>query len=263
MSVDEKVDLIIERLNLGKLDFLILNGIVLLAIMSLGVFVNSLFNPTAFTITNPLQLLVESMVACLFVPLLTYTYAYVTDSIRRRIFVVRIFLVYVTITILIGTFFSLQTLHNLLMVELSTYRSWIRFSEYVSYVTFPIFAVTVISLVYGLVSRGMGHWVISQIPKSAELERINFDRLLRPLPSVGRLSLKAAVGVAVAQLTVIDVIWALGLRHMISYGLWAAPLLLGWCFLMILTSAVIIRRKQLHQFLVRTTTRTAKRGKTL
>ena len=255
MSLNEKVDLMIEKLNLSKLDFLIFTGIVLFAIMDLGIVVNWLLNPAAFQDVSSVA--VQSLFLCLLVPLLGYAYGYLSDRITSRILVIRVFLVYAILTILVAGFVYLQSLQTLLITDLASYRTLFIVSKYVNFITFPVLSLIVMSMSYSLVSRNLGHWLISQAPKKMEAERVSLDSLFRPLPGIGRTVIKVGVGVAIAQLIIIDGLWAAGLRIM-YHGILSIPLLVGWGTLTILTAIFVLNSKIVCGFMFHATTRNTK-----
>jgi hypothetical protein len=255
MSLNEKVDLMIEKLNLSKLDFLIFTGIILFTIMDLGIIVNWFLNPAAFQ--DDFSIAVQSLFLCLLVPLLGYAYGYLSDRIKFRILVIRIFLVYAILTILVAGFVYLQSLQTLLITELANYRSLLIVSKYVNFITFPVLSLIVIAIFYSLISRNLGHWLISQAPKKMEAERVNLDSLFRPLPGIGRAVIKIGVGIAIAQLILIDGLWAAGLRIM-YHGILSVPLLVGWGTLTILTAIFVLNSKSVCGFMFHATARNVK-----
>jgi len=257
MSLNEKVDVMIEKLNLGKLDFLIFTLIILLAIMSLGVFASWQLNSNTLQNTGPAGLLVQTMFLCLFVPLLAYPYGSLSDRISIRVRVIRVFLIYALFTILTAGFVDLQSLHTLLISNLTRYQFLFIVSEYLSFILFPIFGIVIILVAYSLVSRNLGHWLISQVPKKMELERIGLDSLFRPLPSIGRLPIKILVGVAIVELILIDALWATGLR-LVYHGLSSIPHLISYGVFTIITAIFVLRSRTVYGFLFHATARGSK-----
>ncbi len=257
MSLNEKVDVMIEKLNLGKLDFLIFTLIILLAIMSLGIFASWLLNPNTLQNTRPAKIVVQAMLLCLFVPLLAYSYGSITDRISIRVLVIRVFLIYALFTLLTTLFVDLQSLHTLLINNLTHYQFLLMVSEYLSFILFPIFGLVIILVAYSLVSRNLGHWLISQVPKKMELERIGLDSLFRPLPSIGRLAIKILVGAAIVQFLLIDALWAAALR-LLYHGISSTPLLVGYGVFTIITTLFVLRSRTVYSLLFHATSRGTK-----
>ncbi len=257
MSLNEKVDVMIEKLNLGKLDFLIFTLTILLAIMALGIFTSWQLNPNTLLNTGPAELVVQTMFLCLFAPLLVYSYGSLADRINIRILVIRVSLIYGLLTILTACFVDLQSLHTLLISNLTRYQFLLIVSGYLTFILFPIFGLVIILVAYSLVSRNLGHWLISQVPKKMELERIGLDSLFRPLPSIGRSVIKILVGVATVQLILMDVLWAAGLR-LVYHGLASIPLLIGYGVFTIMTAIFVLRSRTVYSFLFHATARGSK-----
>ncbi len=253
MSLNEKVDVMIEKLNLGKLDFLVFTLTILLAIMGLGIFTNWLLNPN----TGSAGFVVQSMFLCLFVPLLAYSYGSLADKINIRILVIRVSLIYALLTILTACFVDLQSLHTLLTSNLTSYQFLLMVSGYLSFILFPIFGLVIILVAYSLVSRNLGHWLISQVPKKMELERIGLDSLFRPLPSIGRLVIKILVAVAIVQLILMDALWAASLR-LVYHGISSIPLLIGYGVFTVITAIFALRSRAVYSFLFHATARSSK-----
>ena len=257
MSLNEKVDLMIEKLNLGKLDFLIFTLTILLTIMGLGIFTSWLLTPNSPQNTGLAGIVVQTMFLCLFVPLLAYSYGSLADRINIRVRVIRISLIYAVFTILTEGIVDLQSLHTLLISNLTRYQFLLTVSEYLSLILFPIFGLVIILVAYSLVSRNLGHWLISQVPKKMESERIALDSLFRPLPSIGRLPIKILVGLAIVELILIDALWAMGLRFL-YHGLSSIPHLIGYGIFTIITAIFALRSRAVYGFLFRATARSSK-----
>jgi len=257
MSQNEKVDLMIEKLNLGKLDFLIFTLTILLAIMGLGIFTSWLLSSITLQNAELAGLVVQTMFVCLFVPLLAYPYGSLTDRINIRVLVIRVFLIYALLAVLTEGLVDLRSLHTLLISNLTQYPFLIMASEYVSLIMYPIFALVIILIVYSFVSRNLGHWLISQAPKKMESERISLDSLFRPLPSIGRLAIKILVGVAIVELVLIDSLWAAGLR-LLYHGFSSIPHLIGYGAFTIITAIFVLRSRSVYGFLFHATARSSK-----
>jgi len=256
MSLNEKVDTLIEKTNLGKLDFLIFTLAVLLAIMALGIFLNWLIVPNLLQSIGPGEATVQAMFLCLFVPLLGYSYGSLADRINVRILVIRIFLVYGLFAILSACFVGLQSLFVIITADFN-YSFLLTISEYLSLILFPIFSLTIILAAYAIVCRHLGHWLISQVPKKMESERIGLGSLFHPLPNVRRPIIKIIIAAAIVQLILIDALWAVSLR-LIYHGLTSIPLLTGYGIFTIIAGTFILRSKTLYGVLFHATARSAK-----
>jgi hypothetical protein len=257
MSLNEKVDVMIEKFNLDKLDFLIFTLTILLAILGLGIFTSWLFNPNTLQNTGFAGLTVQTMFLCLFVPLLAYSYGSLADRINIRVLVIRVSLIYALFTILTACFVDLLSLHAFLIGNLTHYQFLLTISEYLSFILFPIFGLVIILVTYSLLSRNLGHWLISQVPKKMELERISLDSLFRPLPAIGRSTIKILVGLAIVQLILIDALWAGGLR-LEYHGLSSIPLLIGYGIFTIMAALFVLRSKTVYGYLFHATARHSK-----
>jgi len=255
MSAIEKVDVLIEKLNLSKLDFLISTLTILLAIMALGIFVNWL-NPNSLRNASPAVLVVQTMFFCLFVPLLAYPFGLLVDRISIRIRVIRIFLIYAFLTILAAFFVDLHLLHAILISGLMNYQFIFTASEYLSLTLFPIFGLVILLVAYALVSRNLGHWLISQAPKKMESERISLDSLFRPLPTIRRPLIKILVTAAIVELILVDALWAAGLR-LIFHGLSSIPHLISYGVFTILTAIFVVRSRTVYGILFHATARSS------
>ncbi len=253
--MEDKVELLIEKTNLAKLDSVVFSGILLpLSIMSFVLIASWLLNPDVLAADVP-TLIVEAMFACFFVALPVYAFAYVSDRVHVRITVIRVFLVYAMLTVLLGGFLVVEWISGLLTATLLSYGTWFQTLKYVSFVTYPILMAVFIALLYAFASRTLGHWLISQIPKRSAKERINFDGLFRPLPAIRSLIPKVGIAITAVQLVLITLLWTLGLRRMIAYGALGVPSLVGWCLLAALTGIFVIRSNRLYRFIVHTTAR--------
>jgi hypothetical protein len=256
MSLNEKVDTIIEKINLGKLDSLIFTLATLLAIMALAIFARWLIVPNMLQSIGPAQAMVEAMFLCLFVPLLGYSYGSLADRINIRVVVIRIFLLYALLAILTACFVGLQSLLALLTVDLN-YAFLLTISEYLSFLLFPVFSLVIILVAYAIVCRRLGHWLISQVPKKMESERIGLGSLFHPLPPIKRPLIKIIIAAAIVQLILIDALWAVSLR-LLYRGLTSIPLLMGYSAFTIMAAIFILRGKTVYEILFHATARSAK-----
>jgi hypothetical protein len=242
-------------MNLAKLDSMIFSGILLpLSIISILLIASWLMNPIVLTSGVP-TLIVEALFACFFVGLPAYSFAYVSDRLHVRVTVIRGFILYAMITILLGGFLVVEWIDDSLMAALISYKVWFQALKYASFVAYPILMLVMIGLLYAFVSRALGHWLISQIPKKSAKERINFDNLFRPLPVTLSLIPKIGMAVATGEMVLITVIWAFGLRLMIGYGALGVLSLLGWCIFATLTFLLTFRSRRVYKFIVHTTAR--------
>ena len=256
MSLNEKVDTIIEKINLGKLDSLIFTLAILLAIMALGIFANWLIVPNTLQSIGPAEAVVQAMFLCLFVPLLGYSYGSLADRVFLRVLVIRIFLLYALLAILTGCFVGLQSLLVLLTVDFN-YVFLLTISEYLSFLLFPVFSLVIILVAYAIVCRRLGHWLISQVPKKMESERIGLGSLFHPLPSIRPPLIKIIIAAAIVQLILIDVLWAVSLRFL-YHGLTSIPLLMGYGAFTLIAGVFILRSKAVYGTLFHATARSAR-----
>jgi len=234
LSDSEKLDLVIEKLNLARLDSLMLNGILLpLSMLSLGLIAGWILNPIpASSISNVLSIVVVFMFGTLFAPLVLYAYAYAADRIEMRVTAIGLLFLYGSIAFLLAGFVGVFRLHELLRLHLPQFGFIINMSSTFTFLTFSIFLSSLfLFTLSSLTLARVGHWLTSQIPKRLTREGINMGQRWGMFLSVfirSRTLFMLTFAVSSVELTVIGVVWVVGI--LVTAPLdqtWKIPFLLG------------------------------------
>lgn len=227
--------LIVEKLNLSRLDTVIFSGILLpLSITSISLIVNWIINPPFRTITglNTLTLTVQVMSYAFFGPLIIYAYAYVSDRTEFRLLAIKSLLVALsgagTVTWALGA----VALQILLRSKLPSYEAIFDLGIGLFLIVCSLFFFVVTFGLLWVVRQRLKKWFGTFIPRRVKSEKINLDTFLHPFDFlVPPIIFQALVGVAVVGSIGFYVLWSLAI--LVTGPLqefWQTPFLLGWLF---------------------------------
>jgi MFS family permease len=219
LSDSEKLDLLIEKLNLARLDSLMLNSILLpLSMLSLGLIVGWVLNPIpASSLSNVLLIVVVFMFATLFTPLVLYAYAYVADRIETRVLAIGFLFLYGSIVFLFAGFVGVFRLHQLLRFQLPQLAFIINMSSVFTFLTFAVFFPSLLLFTLSSVTLArLGRWLTSQIPKRLIREGINARHrwtmsLFLSVFIRSRKLFMVSFAITAVELTMIEVLWIAGI----------------------------------------------------
>jgi MFS family permease len=219
LSDSEKLDLLIEKLNLSRLDSLMLNGILLpLSMLSLGLIVGWVLYPIpASSLSNVLSIVVIFMFGTLFAPLVFYAYAYVADRIETRVFAIGFLFLYGSIAFLFAGFLGVIRLHELLRFQLPQFAFIINISSAFTLLTFTIFLPPLLLFTLSsLTLARVGRWLTSHIPKRLIREGINPRQrwtmfLFLSIFTRSRKLFMFSFAITAVELTLIEVLWIAGI----------------------------------------------------
>lgn len=231
-------DLLVEKLNLSRLDTLVLNVILLpWSIWVLGLIVSGTPNRISVGSASNLQSgLIVLMMVLFFafcMPLVVYAHGYIADNIRKRILAIKIFLFYGTLELLCAALIGVVHLYQFVEHQLPMSAFIFEVLSALAILTFGLFLPWLLLFTFSSrVLVRLGRWLSSQIPRRLAREGIN------PRELTGHMGIMLLVRsrcffwlgfvFSVIELAIIEVLWIFSLVSSHIESTWRVALIFGW-----------------------------------
>lgn len=248
---NEKLDAILEKLNLARLDTTVLSAILLpLSLLSIGLIINWVVSPPLRTIQglNTLLIIVEFMGLTFFVPLIVYAYGYVSDSMKFRLDAIKSLLIMLPVASSFSLFLGVETLQFFLKSKLPQFGSVLDFS--ISGLVLVAIAFTIVASfgVSSFVLSRLDNWLRVSIPNRVKREKIHLTPFLQFFVTIHPIMFAIFAGICVVGLVVFYLSWTIAI--LITSPLrdfWQEIFIAGWIFSVVPLIGFLARVKRLNR----------------
>lgn len=234
VNADEKLDAILEKLNLARLDTILLNSFLLpTTLLCIGLIVSWVASPPLRTLQglNALLIIVEIMVVTFFVPLVLYAYAYIADNMKYRLGAVKSLVFSLPLAASFGLFVGVETLEMFLKSRLPQFTVILDLSISGFVLIAIAFAIVAcFGFSYFVLTR-LDSWLRLSIPRRVERDKLHLSPFLGFFVTIHPLMFSFFVGVSVVGLVAFYLFWTIAI--LITSPLsafWQEPLIAGWLF---------------------------------
>ena len=178
---DEKLDVIIEKLNLSRLDTAVLSMFLLpFSLLGISLIMNWIANPPLRTVQglNILFIIVYVVLLTFILPFLMYAYAYVSDSMNFRLVAIKVLLIMLPVAGSLTLFSGVEILLFFLKSKLPQYDALLNFSIGAFLLVCAAFSVVAAFGFSSFVLFRLVNWLRKSIPMRVERESIHLTPFL-------------------------------------------------------------------------------------